>query len=82
MPLKPEQLQSDLIILGWDNPTPYDIESVETLEALSAMNRVQADNGEPQCLDYGDEMNAIAEKLGIPFVDSQGHLPLGGSNGK
>jgi hypothetical protein len=39
------------------------------------MNRIQAENGQPQRLDYGDEMNLIAKKLGIPFDDSQGHLP-------
>jgi hypothetical protein len=73
--LKPEQLQADFYVLGWDDPTPYDVESVETLEGLAEMNRIQAENGQPQRLDYGDEMNLIAKKLGIPFDDSQGHLP-------
>ena len=80
-PVSPAQIEADLYILGWDDPSPYDLESVETLEELAALNRVLEENGLPTARDYGDELNPIAAKLGIIYDDSQGTMvPLRGGN--
>jgi hypothetical protein len=81
MPINPIQIEADLYVLGWDDPTEYDIESVEILEALAAQNRMLEENGIKVSWDYGDEMNPIAAKLGLKYDDSQGTMiPLPGGN--
>jgi hypothetical protein len=83
MPISPDQIKADLYVLGWDDPSPYDLQSLETLEALAAQNRMLEENGIKVSWDYGYEMNPIAAKLGLKYEDSQGTMvPLtGGNNG-
>ena len=83
--LKPEQLQADIYMLHLDPASDQDIEDITTLEDLAETNRIFKENGIPVNEDYGDDLNWMAERLGIIHDDTEvmsfdNPPPIGGNN--